>query len=153
MKLRHVLFNLDPKYQKMPQYQDDESDIDDEWIEEHEENLKKKEIEKAEKKFTKDNEKLVEEGGKPHDESLLKERIAAIEVEFKRIANERGMRKASLKRERPVEKLEETIQKLDDKIKAFKLQMDDREAGKEVSLGTRSVCLWSLADMISHLHD
>ena len=74
-------------------------------------------------------------------------------MEFKRIANEQGMRKASLKRERPVEKLEETIQKLDDKIKAFKLQMDDREASKEVSLGTRSVCLWSSADMISHLHD
>ena len=63
MKLRHVLFNLDPKYETMPQYQDDKSNIDDEWIEEHEENLKKKEIEKAEKKFTKDNEKLVEEGG------------------------------------------------------------------------------------------
>ncbi|KAL4073883.1 hypothetical protein J3A83DRAFT_4091530, partial [Scleroderma citrinum] len=139
MKLRHVLFNIDPKYRKMSQYRDDESDLDEDWIEEYEENLKKKEIEKAEKKFTKDNEKLVEEGGKPHDESLLKERIAAIEVEFKRIANERGTGRASLKRERPVEKIEEGVQKLDDKIKSFKLQMDDREAGKEVALGTSKI--------------
>lgn len=139
MKMRHVLFNLDPKYRRMSQYQDDESDLDEEWIEEHEDNLKKKEIEKAEKKFTKDNEKLVEEGSKPHDESLLKERIAAIEVEFKRIANERGTGKASLKRERPVEKIEDGIQKLDEKIRTFKLQMDDREAGKEVALGTSKI--------------
>ncbi|KAI6040294.1 DNA topoisomerase I [Pisolithus marmoratus] len=135
MKLRHVLFNLDPKYRKMKQYADDESDLDDEWIVEHEENLKKKDIEKAEKKFAKDNEKLVEEGNKPQDESILREKIAAIEVEFKRIAKERGTGSASLKRERPAERIEESIQKLDERIKTFKLQMDDREAGKEVALG------------------
>ncbi|KAI6157814.1 DNA topoisomerase I [Pisolithus tinctorius] len=139
MKLRHVLFNLDSKYQKMKQYADDESDLDDEWIVEHEESLKKKEIEKVEKKFAKDNEKSVEEGNKPQDESVLREKIAAIEVEFKRIAKERGTGRASLKRERPAERIEESIQKLDEKIKTFKLQMDDREAGKEVALGTSKI--------------
>lgn len=139
MKLRHVLFKLDPKYRKMKQYADDESDLDDEWIVEHEENLKKKEIEKAEKKFTKDNEKLVEEGKQPLDESILQEKITAIEVEFERIAEERGTGRASLKRERPAERIEESIQKLDERIKIFKLQMDDREAGKEVALGTSKI--------------
>lgn len=139
MKLRHVLFNLDSKYRKMKQYADDESDLDDEWIVEHEESLKKKEIEKVEKKFAKDNEKSVEEGNKPQDESVLREKIAAIEVEFKRIAKERGTGRASLKRERPAERIEESIQKLDEKIKTFKLQMDDREAGKEVALGTSKI--------------
>lgn len=139
MKLRHVLFNLDSKYQKNKLYADDESDIDDEWIEEHEDSLKKKDVEKAEKKFAKDNEKLVEEGGKPLDDSVLKDRTAAIEADYKKLAKERGTGKAVLKRERPVEKIEEAVQKLDEKVKTFKLQMDDREAGKEVALGTRLV--------------
>jgi DNA topoisomerase-1 len=64
MKLRHVLFKIDPKYKKNSKYKDDESDIDDDWIAEHEENLKKKEVEKAEKKFAKENEKLQEDGQK-----------------------------------------------------------------------------------------
>ena len=139
MKLRHVIFNLDPNYQKNKLYADDESDIDDEWVEEHEESLRKKDVEKAEKKFSKDNEKLVEEGSQPLDDSILKDRIAVIEADYKRLAKERGTSKAVLKRERPVEKIEEAIQKLDERIKTFKLQMDDREAGKEVALGTRLV--------------
>ena len=139
MKLRHVLFNTDPKYQKNKLYADDESDIDDDWIEEHEESLKKKDLEKAEKKFAKDNEKLVEEGNQLLDDSVLKDRIAVIEADYKKLAKERGTGKASLKRERPAEKIEEAIQKLDERIKTFKLQMDDREAGKEVALGTRLV--------------
>ncbi|KAH7926719.1 hypothetical protein BV22DRAFT_1032585 [Leucogyrophana mollusca] len=139
MKLRHVLFDADPKYKKKKAYVDEESDLDDEWIEEHEESLKKKEIEKAEKKFAKDNEKLVEEGGKVLKDSVLEERIEAIEADFKKLAKERGTQKATLKRERPVEKLEEAIEKLDEKIKTFKLQMDDREAGKEVALGTSKI--------------
>lgn len=139
MKLRHVLFNLDSKYQKKKPYADDESDIDDEWIVEHEESLRKKDVEKAEKKFARDNEKLVEEGSQPLDDSILKDRIAVIEADYKRLAKERGTGKAALKRERSVEKVEEAIQKLDERIKTFKLQMDDREAGKEVALGTRLV--------------
>ncbi|KAI9569687.1 DNA topoisomerase I [Boletus coccyginus] len=139
MKLRHVLFNFDPKYRKTELYADDESDLDDEWVTEHEDSLKKKDVEKAEKKFAKDNEKLVEEGSQPLDDSVLKDRIAAIEADYKRLAKERGTGKAVLKRERPVEKIEEAIQKLDERIKTFKLQMDDREAGKEVALGTSKI--------------
>jgi len=137
MKLRHVLFGVDPKYKKNAKYKDDESDIDDDWIVEHEENLKAKEIEKTEKKFTKENEKLEEEGKKAQKEEVLEERIAAIEDDFKQLAKERGTGKATLKRERPVEKLEDSIDKLNAKIKTFKLQMVDRDAGKEVALGTR----------------
>lgn len=143
MKLRHVLFNFDPKYRKTKLYADDESDLDDEWVAEHEDSLKKKDVEKAEKKFAKDNEKLVEEGSQPLDDSVLKDRIAAIEADYKRLAKERGTGKAVLKRERPVEKIEEAIQKLDERIKTFKLQMDDREAGKEVALGTRFVVFYT----------
>ena len=68
---------------------------------------------------------------------MLEERIEDIEAEYKRLVKERGTGKATLKRARPVEKIEEGIEKLDEKIKTFKLQMEDREEGKEVALTTR----------------
>jgi DNA topoisomerase I len=144
MKLRHVLFNEDSKYKKQKKYADDESDIDDDWIAEHEEAMKAKEVEKAEKKFAKDNEKLVEEGSKPMKDNELQERLSVIEEDFKKLEKERGAKKATLKRERPPAKIEEAIEKLDDRIKTFKLQIEDREAGKEVALGTRYDLLFLL---------
>ena len=139
MKLRHALFAIDPKYKKNQKYMEDESDIDEDWIMEHEEATEAKEIEKVEKKFAKENENLQEEGGKPQSDSILQQRIADIKEEFKRLAKERGTGKAVLKRERPVEKMEEAIEKITEKIKAFRLQIVDRDAGKEVALGTRLV--------------
>lgn len=138
MKLRHALFKIDPKLKKNAKYKEDESDLDDDFIAEHEESLKTKEIEKAEKKFAKDNEKLKEDGKPEQSASVLKSRIQEIEAEFKNLAKERGTGKAALKRERPVEKIEEAIEKITDKIKAFKLQIVDKDAGKEIALGTRS---------------
>jgi DNA topoisomerase-1 len=145
MKLRHALFKIDPKFKKQKKYVGDESDLDDDWIASHEDQMKAKEIEKAEKKFAKENEKLEEDGKNPHKESVLRERIEAIEEDFKILENERGTGKATLKRERAVEKIEEAIEKLGDKIKAFQLQIIDRDEGKEVALGTRSVvsCLYT----------
>lgn len=139
MKLRHALFAIDSKFKKKKLYAEDESDLDDEAVAEHEEQWKAREIEKAEKKFQKDNEKLTEQGEKPQPESALKEKIKEVEIEFKRLKKERGTSKHELKREKPTDKIEEAIQKLDEKIKAFKLQMEDREAGKEVALGTSKI--------------
>lgn len=139
MKLRHALFGIDPKFKKKKKYSADESDLDEDAVAEHEEQWKTREIEKIEKKFQKENEKLVEEGKEAQDDSVLKERRKEIEAEFKRLAKERGTGKSALKREKPAEKIEESIDKLEEKIKTFKLQMEDREAGKEVALGTRCV--------------
>lgn len=139
MKLRHALFAIDAKYKKNKKYKEDESDLDEDAIEEHEEQWKAKEIEKAEKKFQKDCEKAKEDSKEELDESILKEKIKEINDEFKRLKKERGTGKAELKREKPTDKIEEAIDKLDDKIKTFKLQMQDREAGKEVALGTSKI--------------
>ncbi|KAG5653990.1 hypothetical protein H0H81_008572 [Sphagnurus paluster] len=139
MKLRHVLFEMEPKYKKNKKYAEDESDIDDDWIAAYEEAEKAKDIEKAEKKFAKDNEKLVEEGNKPQGDKVLRDRIEAIEEEYERLASERGTKKATLKTRKPVEKIEEAIEKLTDKIKGFRLQIEDRDAGKEVALGTSKI--------------
>lgn len=137
MKLRHALFTIDPKFKKKKMYAEPESDLDDDAIEAYEETMKGKELEKAEKKFQKDNEKLKEDGKEPQDESVLRDKLKEIEAEYKRLKKERGTNKHTLKKERPTEKIEEAIGKLDEKIKTFKLQMEDREAGKEVALGTR----------------
>ena len=137
MKLRHGLFAIDSKYKKNKKYVDDESDLDDDAVADHEETMKALQIEKAQKKFAKDNEKLLIEGEQPQVDSVLKEKIKDIEEEFKRLKKERGTGRAAFKRERPAEKIEDAIEKLDEKIKTFKLQMVDREAGKEVALGTR----------------
>ncbi|KAH9858421.1 hypothetical protein C2E23DRAFT_864375 [Lenzites betulinus] len=139
MKLRHALFTIDAKYKKKKKYSEPESDLDDEAIEAHEDTMKAKELEKVEKKFQKDNEKLVEDGKKPQDASVLKEKLKEVEAEYKRLKKERGTDKHALKRERPTEKIEEAIDKLDERIKTFKLQMEDREAGKEVALNTSKI--------------
>ncbi|KAF5354918.1 hypothetical protein D9756_005325 [Leucocoprinus leucothites] len=139
MKLRHALFAIDSKAKKNKKYSEEESDLEDDWIVSHEEQLKEKEIEKAEKKFARDNEKLIEEGKKPHDKSVLKERLDVVKEDFKRLAKERGTKKATLKRDKSVEKIEEMIDKLTERIKTFKLQMIDRDETKEIALGTSKI--------------
>jgi DNA topoisomerase-1 len=48
----------------------------------------------------------------------------------------RARDKATLTRGKASEKLIEAIDRLEEKIKAFKMQMDDREAEKKVTLST-----------------
>ena len=139
MKLRHALFAVSSKHKKKKEFAEDESDLDDDWIASHENSVRDKEVEKAQKKFEKDNEKLVAEGEQAKPESVLEERLQEIRQEHARLESERGTGLAELKKPRPVEKLEEGIRKLEEKVKNFKLQMMDREEGKEVSLGTRYV--------------
>jgi DNA topoisomerase I len=137
MKLRYALWAVEPKYKKKPLYADLESDLDDDWIAEHEDQTLVKEIEKAEKKFAQDTEKRAEEDEKPFGDDVLKERLDEIRDEFKRLKKERGTTKHEPKRNRPAEKFVEAIDKLEEKIKATKLTAVDREEGKEISLGTR----------------
>ncbi|KAH9991825.1 hypothetical protein BJV77DRAFT_1006047 [Russula vinacea] len=139
MKLRHALLAAEPKYKKQKKYAEEESDMDEDAVAEHEDACKTREIERTEKKFAKENEKLAEEGKDTQGDDVLRSRLRAIEDEFARLEKERGTGKATLKRDKAPEKLVEAIDKLDDKIKTFKLQMVDREAGKEVALGTSKI--------------
>jgi DNA topoisomerase I len=138
-KLRHEMFSLDRKLKKKSAWAAEESDLDDEWIEKYEEECQKKEIERTEKKFAKENEKLEADGKKVQGGKVLQERIEDVKVEYRRLEQERDQDEITPKKGRTVEKLQEMIQKLDDRIKTFRLQMVDREEGKEVSLGTRWV--------------
>ena len=105
---------------------------------EREEQCKVSEIDKAEKAFTKENEKLMEKAraGRGRHHWWL----GAIEDEFARLGKERGTVKAMLMCDKPPGKLVEAIDGLE-KIKAFKLQRVDREAENEVALDTSKISL------------
>lgn len=140
MKMRHALFTLDGKNKKKHKHlTEDESDIDDEWIVEHEEDLVVKEKEKITKKFEKENAKLVEEGQKPRKDSELKELLAEVDEMAKRLKEERKTKKVEAKKSQTEDKLIEQIENMDKKIAAQKTVVTDRDEGKDISLGTSKI--------------
>ncbi|KAG8902873.1 DNA topoisomerase 1 [Tulasnella sp. 403] len=140
MKLRRALFTLDPKQKKKhPELLEDESDVDDEFVAYWEEEQKKTQIAKATKKFEKTNEALIAEGKEPESEKVLKGVIAKIEEEYEELVEQRGKTEVALKGYKDVDKVFGAIEKLDTKIKAFKVNMDVKDKGKDVSLGTSKI--------------
>ncbi|TXT11142.1 hypothetical protein VHUM_01893 [Vanrija humicola] len=140
MKLRLQLFTLNPKAKKKhPELADDESDMDDDFIERHEVALKEKAIDTATKKFEKDNLKLKEQKEKVKPQSELKERLKEIEQEFKELAKERKSRKVEPKASATEAKLLEQIAKIDERIATQKVQLGDRDKLKDVALGTSKI--------------
>lgn len=143
MKLRHIAYYHDPKLKRKGDLVDElESDLEDNWIESHEEELKLKEIEKAKKKFEKvrgrqpsrgglrksneltlgvapqNNEKLKENGEPEESEKILKQTIKDIEEEYKAIkkATKKGINEPKGKAFDSVVKVRAAIEKLDERI-------------------------------------
>ncbi|EJD52512.1 hypothetical protein AURDEDRAFT_111181 [Auricularia subglabra TFB-10046 SS5] len=140
MKLRHALFTAEPKKKKeRKDLTELESDIDDDWIEKHEDEQRRITLEKAEKKFMKDNEKLAAEGKEEHPDSVLKDKRKAINEEFDRLKKERGTGKSVPKGNKSADALENAIEKMDAKIKAFRITMNVRDTTKTVALGTSKI--------------
>jgi DNA topoisomerase-1 len=77
MKLRHALLSAEPEYKKQKNYAEEESDMDEDAqvVAEHEEACKVYEIERTEKKFAKENEKLTEEGKDTQGDDVLRSRL------------------------------------------------------------------------------
>jgi DNA topoisomerase-1 len=99
MKLRFQLFQLNPKAKKKhPELAEDESDVDDEFMERHEAELLEKALQGAEKKWEKDNAKAKENKEKPAGKSELDERCKEIKREFKELSKERESRKVEPKK-------------------------------------------------------
>jgi len=90
MKLRYTLFTIDPDNKKKhKQYKDMESDLEDDWMEKHEEELVEKEKVKIRKKWEKDNEKRKADGEKPLSEKELNDMLKAADEFGKEISTER----------------------------------------------------------------
>lgn len=138
MKLRQVLFSVDPKMKnKRKDLAEMESDLDDDFVAYWEDDMKRKDIEKAEKKFAKTNEALVEEGKEPESDKVLKKTIKAIEAQYEALEAERDWKDVDTKRYKDSDAVISAIEKMDERIATFKVNMDVREKGKDVALGTR----------------
>jgi DNA topoisomerase-1 len=119
-KLRHAHFVADSEY-KEKRYAEDESDLDENAVTEHDEQCKACKIEKPEMKIAKGNEKLVKEGKPAQDKDSVRSRLTAIDVGFVRLEKERGTVKATTQRDRLPGKLVKAIDGLEEKIMSFKL--------------------------------
>ncbi|CAO3637079.1 unnamed protein product [Cunninghamella echinulata] len=137
MKLRKQLFTLDKSLKKKkPELREDESDLDDEWIIEHEKSLMEKERERIKTKFEKQNEKLKAEGASPQPISELKEKLKEVDVMEAQLKKERKTGIVEVKSNLTEEKILAKIEKIDERISATKTQATDKEENKEVALGT-----------------
>jgi len=143
MKLRKQLFAVadKPKKYKEP-YGDDESDLEDDWIKEHEVALVVAEREKIRKKFDRDNTKREADGEKKLPQKDLDERLKAADDLEKTIKRERkqGYKEGKLSEDRLVT----ALVKIDERIQVAKTAATDRDEGK----GACSLSLsLSFADM------
>lgn len=117
-----------------------DEDLDEAWIQEHQQFLIEEQRTKITKKFEKDNEKLKASKEKPLPDKELKERLQAVkelEQKFKK-ENKTGKVEAE-GRGLTVDKFVKAIEKLDERVKVLETQAEDRDGNKEVALGTSKI--------------
>lgn len=140
-RLKKMILSLEPKLKKKdPGFFAPDPDLDDEWIREHQQWLIQQEREKIEKKFKKDNEKLVTEGEKELKDSVLRERLQEVDDMATKFRQENRTGKAEPEgRGVTVERLEGNIKKIEERIQSLQTQMQDKEDNKTVALGTSKI--------------
>jgi len=137
-----MILDLEPKQKKKKgaEWFEMEDDLDEEWVLAHQAYLVQEERTKIEKKFQKDNEKLVADGQKEMKAKELIERLSAADDLEKKFKHENKSKKIEAAGKGPsVEKCEAAIEKLDQRIATMLLQAEDREGNKEVALGTSKI--------------
>ncbi|KAG0164574.1 DNA topoisomerase 1 [Apophysomyces sp. BC1034] len=137
MKFRKQIFEIDPSIKKKkPELAQDETDMNEEWIIQHEADLVAKERERVKSKFEKQNEKLKAEGEPTRPASELEEKLKAVDEMEERLKTERKTGHVIPKASMTVEKLIANVDKMDQRINATKIQATDKEENKEIALGT-----------------
>lgn len=137
-----MILDVDPKQKKKKgaEWFELDDDLDEAWILEHQAFLVAEQRSKIEKKFQKDNEKLVAEGEKEMKKKELDERLEVADELEKKFKKENKTKKVEPEGKGPtVEKYETNIKKLDERIATMRLQAEDREGNKEVALGTSKI--------------
>ena len=135
MKLRKTLYSESGNRKKYPQYLADESDLDDDWINQHQITLLEAEKEKIRKKFEKDNKKLVEENESIMGPAELTKRLRAADDFEAKLADDKANGWANSSNLSDV-KIIKAIEKIDERIEVQKISLLDKDEGKEISLGT-----------------
>jgi DNA topoisomerase-1 len=137
-----MILDVDPKQKKKrgADWFELDDELDEEWILEHQAFLIQEQRTKIEKKFQKENEKLVAEGAKEMKAKELNDRMDVVDDLEKKFKKENKNKKVEAEGKGPtVEKYEAAIKKIDDRISTMLLQAEDREGNKEVALGTSKI--------------
>ncbi|OJD16625.1 hypothetical protein AJ78_03217 [Emergomyces pasteurianus Ep9510] len=141
-RIKQMMIDLDPRIKKKKGaafFELDES-LDQEWIKEHQTYLVEEHRQKIKKKFEKDNEKRVADGEREMKPKELEERLEAardLEAKFKK---ENKTKKVEAEGKGvTIEKLENQLLKLSQRIETMSLQAEDKENNKEVALGTSKI--------------
>ena len=137
MRVRKQMIQLDSKLKtRRPELLDYESDVDDNWIHQHQKDLVEKQREQIRKKFDKENEKRVKEDLKPLGEDELKSRLVAADDLAAQFTKENKSGMVEPAPNQTVEKCEKALEKLDEKIYTLRSQREMRDLNKETALGT-----------------
>lgn len=128
MKLRKTLFSIADKPKKYKQEFEEESDLEQDWIDEHEKNLVVLERDKIRKKFDKEQKKRADDGEKPLKDKELDERLKAADELAKQIKHDRKEKYATAKGTE--DKLVTQLKKLDERIMVQKTNATDKDEGK-----------------------
>ena len=137
-----MILDVDPKQRKKmgAEFFELDEELDEAWILEHQAFLVEEQRTKIEKKFQKENDKLVADGEKEMKAKELEQRLEIVDDLKKKFKNENKSKKVEAEGKGPtVEKFEAAISKLDDRIASMLLQAEDREGNKEVALGTSKI--------------
>lgn len=137
-----MILDVDPKQKKKKgaQFFERDEDLTEEWVLRHQAFLVEELRTKTTKKFEKDNEKLVGEKKKPLPDKELKERLKAVKELENKFKKENKSKKVEAEGKGPsVDKFENQIVKIDERIKNLEAQSADREGNKEVALGTSKI--------------
>lgn len=141
-RIKQMMLDLEPKLKKQrgEAYFALPEDLTTEWVKEHQEALVEEQRIKIRKKFEKDNEKLVAEGEKEMKAKELDDRLEVANELAAKFKAERKKGKVDAEGKAPtVEKFEQNVEKLDQRIATMKTQSEDRENNKEVALGTSKI--------------
>ena len=141
-RLKQMILDVDPKQKKKlgAAFFTLDDDLDKEWIKEHQKFLVEEQRQKIEKKFAKDNEKLVAEGQKEMKKKELDERLEVATELATKFKQENKSNKVAAEGKSPsVEKLQDNIKKIEQRIENMTLQAEDKENNKEVALGTSKI--------------
>ncbi|KAL1618095.1 DNA topoisomerase 1 [Neofusicoccum ribis] len=141
-RVKQMMIDLDPKIKKKKgaEYFQLPQDLTKEWVEQHQKALVEEQRDKIKKKFEKENEKLVADGQKEMKAKELQERLEVaddMEKKFKK-ENKTGKVEAEGKGV-SVDKLENKVDQLQQRIETAKIQMEDKDNNKEVALGTSKI--------------
>ncbi|KAI5867053.1 hypothetical protein GGS23DRAFT_603175 [Durotheca rogersii] len=137
-----MLLDVDPKQKKRKgaEFFELDPELDDAWIQEHQNFLVEEQRTKIQRKFDKDNQKREDDGKKPMPDKELKERLQAADELAKKFKKENKTKKVVAEGRGPtVEKIEGNIQKIEERIRTLELQAADRDGNKEVALGTSKI--------------